>query len=50
MFDSKLIVLSNRGTDMMCQNTFGGKIIIFLYIIICLVIEHDHVNHLEAAM
>ena len=25
-----MIVLPNHGTDMMCQNTFGGKMIIFL--------------------
>ena len=28
MFGGKLIVLPNRGTDMMCQNTFDGKMII----------------------
>ena len=31
MFGGKLIVLLNRGTDMMCQNTFGGKMIISLF-------------------
>ena len=34
MFGGKLIVLPNRGTDMMCQNTFGGKMIISQQIII----------------
>ena len=33
-FCGKMIVLPNRGTDMMCQNNFGGKMIISLFFIL----------------